>query len=90
MEYRFDGGARGGAQFSGTAKNVIYYAGDVHIRAMCVFFSQYLNLPLINNYVQPPKPIVKNFRGFIKLDIGRTSFIGGNLEEYYDYRGHDF
>lgn len=76
---QFDGGPRGGSiQFLGTAKNVIYYAGDAHISAMCVFFSQYLNLPLVNNYVQPPKPMVKNFRGFIKLDIERTAFIGGN------------
>jgi len=75
---QFEGGPRGGStQFPGTAKNVIYYAGDAHISAMCVFFFQYLNLPLMN-YVEPDKPLFENLSGFIKLDIERTAFIGGN------------
>ena len=53
--------------FRGTSENVIVYAGAIHINTMVEFFTDYLNLPILNSI-----PYKQNVcESYIKLDVSK-------------------
>ena len=58
---------KGNTSFRGTAENIIYYAGAIHINTMVEFFKDYLNLPLLNSI-----PYKRNVcESYINLDVNK-------------------
>ena len=83
--------------FSGTAENIIYYAGDFHVSQMVVFLTLYLNLQPIPPKIDCEDKLKRSlsyrvmahlrrrdehYKSFLPLDVSKTLFVNGNLSEY--------